>query len=106
MRRVKIKKTRLLKVNTSVEGNTIEEQLQKIMTGESIDLKGRGMIYTERKDGVLPQTNIRTDRFDKAMEALDYVARTHITKRNESIKNESVNESGFNEKSTTTTEPT
>lgn len=90
MRKVAIIPTRLLKVNTSKCGISIEEQLQRVMAGESIDLKGRTTVYTERKDGVLYETNIRSDRFEKSMEAFDYIARTHIAKRNEEIEKNNV----------------
>ena len=43
-------------------------------------------IFTERKDGVLPQTDIRTDRFDIALEAMDKVNRSNIAKRDAMVK--------------------
>lgn len=83
MRKITIKPTRLLKRNESYEALSIEQQVRMVMNGEQIEMKGKQMIYTERKDGVLPETNIRTDRFQEAQNALDYVERSRIAKRTE-----------------------
>lgn len=37
-------------------------------------------IFTERKDGVLPDYNIRTDRWEYAAEAMDAVHKANIAK--------------------------
>jgi len=39
------------------------------------------MIFTERKDGVIPETDIRTETWDIAVEAMDMAANDHLTKR-------------------------
>lgn len=41
------------------------------------------MLYTERKDGVLPETDIRTDRFEVAQEAMGKVEKSIKAKREE-----------------------
>ena len=38
------------------------------------------IIYTAKEDGVLPAYNIRTDRFDVAMDAYDKITRTAAKK--------------------------
>lgn len=43
------------------------------------------LIYTDRADGVLPEMNIRTDRFDYALDELDAKARNHTAKREAKI---------------------
>lgn len=43
-------------------------------------------IYTSRKDGVLPQFDIRTDRFEIARVAMDKVHKSIIAKREELFK--------------------
>ncbi|MEM0173216.1 MAG: hypothetical protein QXI16_01765 [Sulfolobaceae archaeon] len=48
------------------------------------------MIYTNRKDGVLPGYNIRTDRFDVAIDAMDKVAMSKLAKRMEYINKDSL----------------
>lgn len=60
-----------MNVNDSYDGVSIEKRLQKIMqVGEPIT-DGAPLIYTERKDGVQPQYDIRTDRFETALNAVD-----------------------------------
>lgn len=88
MRRVTVHETRLLKINNSYEGKSIEKQLQAMMAGEAIETKGKSMIYTEKKEGVLPETDIRSDRFKLAQDAVDYVNKTNIAKRDELNKKE------------------
>ena len=69
---------------------------------------GAQLNYTERKDGVKPEYDIRTDRFEHAIDAMERVTKTHLAKREERLKvikggkessgNEtSGNESGGNE---------
>ena len=62
------------------EGETIEERVRRItLTGEPIK-DGAPIIYTEKADGVLPQYNVRTDKWDVAVEALDLLAKTEAAK--------------------------
>ena len=85
MRKAKFDKTRII-CNESVEGKSIEKELEKIMTqGVGID-NSAPLTYTERKDGVLPQYNIRTDRFEIAQNAMDKVSGTYKAMREERIK--------------------
>lgn len=53
-----------------------EVKLRKIISGESSSSMEDGVfptIYTEKKDGVLPEYDIRTDRFEVAIEAIDKI---------------------------------
>ena len=52
---------------------------------EPID-NSRGLVYTERKDGVLPAYDIRTDRFELAVEATDKIAKSYLAKREERLQ--------------------
>lgn len=55
------------------EGEYIEEKVRRITeNGEPIE-DGAPIIFTERKDGINPAYNIRTDRWDIAQEAMDQV---------------------------------
>lgn len=63
------------------EGRSLEEHLRLMVAGkEPIDL-GAQFQYTDRKDGVLPQYDIRTDRFNLALEAMDKVHATSFAQR-------------------------
>lgn len=67
--------------NETSEGKSIETMLKNKAEGENIEVGGKTLLYTERKEGVVPLTNIRTDRFELAMGALDTVERSRIAKR-------------------------
>ena len=47
--------------------------------GEPID-EGAPLIFVEEKDGVPHQTNIRTDRFDLAVQAMDALTKDSLAK--------------------------
>lgn len=73
----------LMKVNNSTEGERIEIKCARITKNREPIKDGAPIIHTERKDGVLPEYNIRTDRFELAVEGMDYVHRSHLAKRDE-----------------------
>lgn len=55
------------------EGEYIEEKVRRITeNGEPIE-DGAPIIYTERKDGVNPAYDIRTDRWEIAQDAMEQV---------------------------------
>lgn len=69
-----------------VEGERIELKVARItLNGEPIE-EGAPPIYTERKDGVLPQYDIRTDRWEVALDAMDTVAKSNLAKREQRLK--------------------
>lgn len=70
-----------LKVNASYEGERIEQKIQRIVNNKEPITDGAPIIYTDRKDGVLPQYNIRTDKWEIALDAMDTISRTNTTKR-------------------------
>lgn len=76
----KIQKTSL-KRNESVEGETIETKVERVTTNKEPITDNAPTIYTERKDGVLPSYDIRTDRFEVAVEAMEKVTKTDLAKR-------------------------
>lgn len=52
-----------------------EVKLRKIISGEANNMEDGVFptIYTEKKDGVLPEYDIRTDRFEVAIDAIDKI---------------------------------
>lgn len=70
-----------LEVNQSTQGETIEQKVERIVTLREPIKDGAPRIYTERKDGVQPAYNIRTDRFEVAVEAMEKVTKSNIAKR-------------------------
>lgn len=80
----KINKT-TLKVNQSLTGETIEQKIRRIVNNKEPIHDGAPIIYTERKNGVQPEYDIRTDRFEIAVDAMDYVTKSHTAKREQRL---------------------
>lgn len=72
------------------EGESIENKVNRILINKEPITDGAPLIYTKRQDGVLPGYNIRTDRFDVAIEAMDKVSKSKLTKRMEYINKDSL----------------
>ena len=86
----KLENNTTLIVNNSLEGESIENKVCRIVNnGEPIS-DGAPLIYTERKDGVKEEYNIRTDRFDIALNAMDYVTASNRAKRDNFGKPETI----------------
>lgn len=68
------------------EAESIEKKMQKATTEKTPIENASPNIYTERKEGVKPEYNPRTDRFDVAIEAMDKVAKSYRGKRADRIK--------------------
>ncbi len=74
-------------VNESTEGKSVEEKMRETtINGQPID-NAAPLIYTDRKDGVLPQYDIRTDRWDIALQTTDKIARTNVAKSQDKTDN-------------------
>lgn len=76
-------KTTTLRVNNHYEGESIETKIKRLL--ENTDgIKGEAArIFTERKEGVRPDMDIRTDRWDLATEKMDIVSRNRLAKRDD-----------------------
>nr|DAK15538.1 MAG TPA: hypothetical protein [Microviridae sp.] len=61
--------------NLTYEAEPREEKLRKIINGESSNMEDGVFptIYTEKRDGVRPEYDIRTDRFEVAIDAIDKI---------------------------------
>lgn len=61
--------------NLAYQAEPREVKLRKIINGESSSMEDGVFptIYTEKKDGVLPEYDIRTDRFEVAIDAIDKI---------------------------------
>lgn len=64
--------------NLTYQAEPREVKLRKIISGESSDMEDGVFptIYTEKKDGVQPEFDIRTDRFEVAIDAIDKINRS------------------------------
>ncbi|QCS36437.1 hypothetical protein [Capybara microvirus Cap3_SP_379] len=79
---------KLIKVNNHFEAKSLEKVLAEVMAGTSTQDLGKEVppIWTERKDGVLPQFDPRTDRWEIAQEAADTASKSHTAKRQRAIE--------------------
>lgn len=61
--------------NLTYQAEPREVKLRKIINGESNDMEDGVFptIYTEKKEGVQPEFDIRTDRFEVAIDAIDKI---------------------------------
>lgn len=61
--------------NLTYEAEPREVKLRKIISGETSNMEDGVFptIYTEKKDGVQPEYDIRTDRFEVAIDAMDKI---------------------------------
>ena len=63
-------------------GEPIENKVERIIENNEPIKDGLGeVIYTERKDGVKPGYNIRTDRFEIALDAMDKISKSKTANR-------------------------
>lgn len=70
-----------IEVNKSLEGETIELKVERILVNKEPIKDGAPLIYTDRKEGVQAGYNIKTDRFEIAVEAMDVVSKSVQAKR-------------------------
>ena len=77
-----------LRSQTQTEGESIERKVKRLIENKEPIKDGSPLIYTEHKDGVRAEFNIRTDRFELATEAMDRVHKSKQAKRDELIKKE------------------
>lgn len=77
--------------NLTYQAEPREVKLRKIINGESNNMEDGVFptIYTEKKDGVQPEFDIRTDRFEVAIDAMDKI--------NQSIANQIAKSKGETE---------
>lgn len=73
--------------NTSMKGNipyageAIEDKVRRVLRNKEPIKDGAPIIFMERREGVKPAYNPRTDRWDLALEATDIIAKAKLAKR-------------------------
>ena len=75
MKKATYRKGWIKEPNLAYQAEPREVKLRKIINGESSNMEDGVLptIYTEKKDGVLPEYDIRTDRFEVAIDAMDKI---------------------------------
>lgn len=69
-------KTQLKTATITPNAESIEEKVAKLIANNDPIDSVAPLIYTEKKDGVLPQYDPRTDRQEIALEAVDRITRS------------------------------
>lgn len=69
------------------EGESIETKCARILQNKEPITDTAPIIYTAKEDGVLPAYNIRTDRFDIAIDAYDKITKSSA-KKEQAVKPE------------------
>lgn len=88
----------VMSINESVEGETLEDKIERLVSNGEDGDEGVGSIYTERKDGILPAYDIRTDRMEVALDAMDRAHRWDLAKRKGGIEDREKALKDLNEK--------
>lgn len=70
----------------NINAVSLEEKIRCLLANNSPIDSISPMLYTDRKDGVLPQTDIRTDRWEIAVETADKVNASLAAARQTSIE--------------------
>lgn len=84
-RYISIKQIRSFATTEEFEGTALEDKVRRVIeSGEPVEAVSP-MVYTERKDGVRPDTNIRTDKWEVAQEAMNSIADGIRQKRQEKL---------------------
>lgn len=99
-KKIKAGKTKL-RGSATTKGETLEQKIRRIMQNKEGIEDGAPIIYTERKDGVQPAYNIRADRFEIAIDAMDSITKGHKARREERIGKKAIE--GMNKESKTET---
>jgi len=79
--RKSIKNVTGLEVRNFKEGETIEMKVERIVNNNEPIEEIAPTIYQPRKDGVRPEYNIRTDRWEIGLDAMNAVERSMIARR-------------------------
>ncbi len=80
MKRIKVKITETKRTVEPYEGETIEDKCCRIIENNEPITDGAPIVHTKRADGVQAQYNIRTDKWDVALTAMDKVAESKKNK--------------------------
>lgn len=69
-----------------VEGETIEQKMDRIVNNGEPIKDGAPLIFTERSEGIRAACNIRTDRWEIAIDGMDKVEKSYKARREERLK--------------------
>lgn len=73
-------------INEGVKGEPIELQIERMIQNKEPIKDAAPLVYTERKEGVKAEMNIRTDRFEVAIDATTKIQKSYSARREERMK--------------------
>lgn len=84
-KKINIRKSSIQRYDV-IEGQTIEQKIERLVNNnEPIEGEDKP-IYTDRKDGCLPDYNIRADKMELALEAIDKATANKMAWRSDKYK--------------------
>lgn len=86
--------TSVLKHANVTKGESLEMKMERIINNKEPIKDGAPIVYTERKEGVRPSHNIRTDRYEIAVQATDKISKSYKARREESATKREKGEGG------------
>lgn len=86
MKKYEIKQKTVIRRNESAVGEPLHISLQRKMENKEKLGTTMPLIYTDRKEGVKPEYDIRTDRFDVAIDATTKIDKSWKARRDERHK--------------------
>ena len=78
MYKPKMQKRRLLKINNTYEAEGLEQKLRRMTENKEPITDEVETVFTNKKDGVMPAFDIRTDRWEVAQEAMGKVYQAEL----------------------------
>lgn len=81
MIKFKVRKDCQLAINESVEGERLETKIERVVHNNEPIKDGAPLVFTDRNEGVRAATNIRSDRFEIALDATEKVAKSYKARR-------------------------
>lgn len=79
-----------LRINDSYDTLPLERKIERMIYSNEPIPSTDQLIYTERKDGIMPAYDIRTDRFELALDATSQIEKSYISRREEKGKSANV----------------
>ena len=73
-------------LNKCIDGESIEVKIRRIVDEKEPITDGAPIIFTDAKDGVRPEFNPRTDRWEIAIDAMDKVSNYQLSKYTQSLE--------------------
>ncbi|AXH75606.1 MAG: hypothetical protein [Microviridae sp.] len=73
-------------LNNTMEGETIENKVTRLVQNKEPIKDGVPIIFTDRAEGVNSAYNIRTDRWEVAVDMMERLQKSKIAKRDEVVK--------------------